>query len=72
MVSPDDSFREVQEKALHWIATGATAVLVIDPEERTATVYRGEGEASVQTAEQTLDLGDAVPGFSMPVAALLD
>ncbi len=70
VVSPEDTFRYVQEKALEWIAAGCVAVLVLDPPKRTATVYRAGGEARVHGAEETLDLGDAVPGFSVRVAEL--
>lgn len=70
VVSPDDSFREVQEKALEWLAAGTIAVLVLDPAERTATVYRRGGDAHVHGTDDMLDLGDAVPGFSVTVARL--
>lgn len=70
VVSPDDSFREVQEKALEWLASGTIAVLVLDPTERTATVYRRGGDAHIHSAEDTLDLSDAVPGLSVAVAKL--
>jgi len=70
VASPDDSFHEVQEKALEWLAAGTIAVLVLDPAERTATVYRGQGDAHVHGADDTLDLSDAVPDFNVPVAEL--
>ncbi len=70
VVSPEDSFHEVQDKALEWLAAGAIAVLVLDPPKRTATIYRGKGDAHVHGAEETLDLGDAVPGFSVAVVEL--
>lgn len=70
VVSPEDTFRYVQEKALEWIAAGCVAVLVLDPSKRTATVYRARGEARVHGVEETLDLGDAVPGFGVRVAEL--
>lgn len=70
VVSPGDSFHEVQEKVLEWIGAGATAVLVIDPDERTATVYRAGGQAHVHGERDTIDLGDAVPGFNLAVAEL--
>jgi len=70
VVSPEDSFREVEEKALRWLAAGTTAVLVLDPARRTATVYRGQGEARAHTQDDTLDLGDAVPGWRVRVAEL--
>jgi Uma2 family endonuclease len=70
VVSPDDSFRKVQEKALAWLAAGSVAVLVIDPSERTATVYREQSDAHVYGLDDTLDLGDAVPGFRVGMAEL--
>jgi Uma2 family endonuclease len=70
VVSPNDSFHEVQDKALEWLAAGTTAVLVLDPAKQTATVYRGKGDAHVHSGEEMVDLGDAVPGFSVAVAEL--
>jgi Uma2 family endonuclease len=70
VVSPNDTFREVQEKALEWLASGTIVVLVLDPDQHTATVYRGKGDAHLHRAEDTLDLSDAVPGFTVPVARL--
>lgn len=70
VVSPNDTFNEVQEKALEWLAAGTVAVLVIDPDERTATVYSGQNDAHVYGAGDTLELDEAVPGFSVKVAEL--
>jgi len=70
VVSPGDSFHEVQDKALEWLAAGTIAVLVLDPPKRAATVYRGQGDAHVHGAQDTLDLSDAVPGFTVAVAEL--
>lgn len=70
IVSPDDSFHEVEQKALEWLAAGTVAVLVLDPAKRTATVYRGQGDAHIYSAQDTLDLAYAVPGFSVTVAKL--
>lgn len=70
VISPSDSFREVQDKALEWLAAGTVAVLVLDPAKCTAAVYRGQGDAHVHSAEDTLDLSDAVPDFRVAVAEL--
>jgi Uma2 family endonuclease len=70
VVSPNDSFREVQEKALEWVAAGCVAVLVLGPGSRTATVYRGGGDVHVYGEGETLDLGDAVPGFRVAMDEL--
>ena len=61
VVSPDDSFREVEEKALGWLRAGTVTVLVLDPSRQAATVYRGSGEARAYGADDRLDLSDAVP-----------
>jgi Uma2 family endonuclease len=71
VVSPGDSFRGVQEKALEWIAGGCLAVLVVDPANATATVYRTGGQAHVHAEGEVVDLGDAVPGFEVAVAELV-
>jgi Uma2 family endonuclease len=70
VVSPEDSFREVEEKALSWLRGGSLAVLVLDPSRRAATIYRGSGEARAYSGEDTLDLSDAVPGWTVGVAEL--
>lgn len=70
VLSPDDSFHHVQEKALAWIEAGAIAVLVVDPRERSATVYRAGGDAHVHRHHETIDLSDAVSGFSLSLSAL--
>jgi Uma2 family endonuclease len=70
VVSPNDTFREVQGKALEWVAAGCVAVLVIDPAQRTATVYRVGGDLHIYAGEEEIDLGDAVPGFSLALGEL--
>lgn len=70
VVSPNDTFREVQEKAREWVAAGCIAVLVLDPGERTATVYRAAGDSHIYAGEETVDLSDAVPGFSVALGEL--
>jgi len=67
VVSPDDRPREVESKAREWMASGATAVLVLEPRTRSATVYR-PGGVSAHAANETLDLSDAVPGWRVPLA----
>ena len=70
VVSPDDRFSEVEEKALMWLHAGAIAVLVLDPARHTATAYRGAGEVRVHTESDTIDLTGAVPGWRVAGAEL--
>jgi Uma2 family endonuclease len=67
VVSPEDSRPYVRAKALNWLDAGAIAVLVLDRESHSATVYRAGGDARVFT-DGELDLGDAVPGWRVAVA----
>jgi len=62
VVSPSDSFAEVQEKVYLWLAAGAKLVVAILPRQQTCFVYR-PGQAVLRLgAEDTLDASDAVPG----------
>jgi len=70
VVSPDDRRSRVEGKALDWLAAGTRAVVVLDPPLRTATVYRARDDIRVLTAEEQLELGDVVPGWSARVGDL--
>jgi len=39
---------------------------------RTATVYRGQGDAHMHSGEDTLDLSHAVPGWRVALGELFD
>jgi Uma2 family endonuclease len=67
VVSPGDSQREVESKALNWIDAGATAILVLDFVERSATVYRARGDVHFHT-DGIVDLSDAVPDWRVAVS----
>lgn len=67
VVSPEDSRPYLRAKALNWLETGATAVLVLHPRTCSATVYRPGGDVQSYT-DGTLDLSDAVPGWHVAVA----
>lgn len=69
VVSPNDSPGEVRSKALSWLAAGTHAVLVLEPPQRTATIYRPGGDVQTHN-DGTLDLSDAVPGWHVAVADL--
>ena len=41
IVSPRDSFSDVEEKVLAWLTAGTRLVIVVDPKTRTLHAYRG-------------------------------
>jgi Uma2 family endonuclease len=70
VVSPSDRGPQVEAKALDWLEAGARAVVVLDPPNKTAVVYRPSSDTQTLGLADTLDLGDVVPDFAVPVADL--
>jgi Uma2 family endonuclease len=70
VVSPGDTPPEVAAKVRDHLAAGSRQVWIIRPRERTVTVHRlGAAPHHLGTAD-TLDGGDVLAGFSLPVAKI--
>ena len=67
VISPGDTYTDVEEKAMSWLEAGALLVLVLNPRKRTATVYRSLAEIVILDEHATLDIGDIVPGFKVAI-----
>lgn len=67
VISPTDVYTEVEEKVFDWLEAGARMVVVVNPRKRVVTVYRSLSDIVVLTEDDTLDGGDVVPGWRMPV-----
>jgi Uma2 family endonuclease len=70
VVSPSDTYAEVQEKVRDWLGAGARLVWVLDPRSRTVAVHSVTGAATILTDLETLDGGDLLPGWSCRVETL--
>jgi Uma2 family endonuclease len=70
VVSPNDIYTQVEEKVFDWLEAGTAMVIIINPSKCTVTVYRSLTDISILTADDTLDAGDVVPNWEMPVADL--
>jgi len=70
VVSPRDSFSDVEEKVLAWLSAGTRLVIVVDPSTRTLHAYRGSDRVIVLREGERLDAGDVVPGLTIAVAEL--
>ena len=68
VISPNDRYSEIEEKVSDWLRAGTQMVVVIDPHQRTATVYRAPDDICILTEGDMLDGGDVVPGWQMPLA----
>jgi Uma2 family endonuclease len=71
VVSPGDHYSRVQNKVRHYLDRGVRMVWVVDPVDRSATVYRSRQQAQILVETDTLSGEDVVPGFSCRVADLL-
>ena len=67
VISPGDSYTEVEEKVLEWLEPGALMVVVVDPRKRAIKVYRSFTDIILLNEPDTLDGEDVVPGWTMPV-----
>ena len=60
VVSPSDTFTQVEEKAMVWLAAGTRLVLVADPGTRTVRLYRSDGHITIRREQEKIDVGDVV------------
>jgi Uma2 family endonuclease len=65
VVSPGDTYSEVQGKVFEWLDAGTRLVLVLDQGKRTVTAYRSRTDIVVLGESDTLDGGDVVPGWTL-------
>jgi Uma2 family endonuclease len=64
VLSPEDRPRETRQKIDGYIERGVSLVVVIDPGDKTATIFRPTTAKVTLTSEtDVVDLGDVIPGF---------
>jgi Uma2 family endonuclease len=70
VVSPGDTYGEVEEKVEEWLAAGARAVWVLNPKRRSVSVYRSMKDVTHLSEGDELDGGDVVSGFRCKVSEI--
>lgn len=70
ILSPSERAGRVSAKIQTYLAAGVELVWIIDPEERTVAIYAASGTVQFLRQADTLDGGDLLPGFSLPVSEL--
>ena len=71
VVSPDDHFTRVQRKVTHYLTHGVKLLWVLDPEDRSLTVYRPDHPLRILGEQDTVTGEEVLPGFSCRVLDLL-
>lgn len=67
VVSPSDLAEAVRLKIIEYFRYGVTQVWVVWPQARCVDVYESPTTPRVHTAEDTLEGGSLLPGFSLPL-----
>ncbi len=67
VLSPSDTVRRVEGKVAQWLKSGARMVWIVSPQMHTVTVYGSLTDIVILTDKNTLDGGEAVPGFQINV-----
>ena len=68
VVIPSDSYFYIEEKIVDWLDAGARMVIVVNADYRILKVYRSSTDITILTEQDTLEGGDVVPGWRLPVA----
>lgn len=71
VISPSDTYTEVEEKVAEWLEAGAQVVVTLDPRRKTGIVYR-LGQVLLLTATDHLTVPDLLPGWSVPLNEIFD
>lgn len=72
VLSPSTRADDLDEKIDTYLDSGVPLVWVIDPHDRTVTIYRPGEEPTFANARQELTGGDVLPGFAVPVSRLFE
>ena len=72
IVSPSDTQQAVNDKTEMWLSHGVLMVVEVYPAERAVMVHRPGTPAVTLTADDALDGGDVLPGFTLPLREIFD
>ncbi|MFQ5614137.1 MAG: Uma2 family endonuclease [Anaerolineae bacterium] len=70
VISPGDSYTDVEEKVFDWLEAGTQMAVVVNPRQRTVTVYRSLSDIVVLTENDSFSGGDVVPGWTLAAREL--
>jgi Uma2 family endonuclease len=68
VISPNDLYREVEQKVEEYLKAGVRLVWIVNPGTRTITIHRPPSIVHILHIEERLIGEDVVPGFEVPVS----
>jgi Uma2 family endonuclease len=72
VLSPNDRSSEVQAKIRDWLNAGCSAVWLVDPQNKSITVYKKDADVAVLKSSDTLSDAQLLPGFSITVGKIFE
>jgi Uma2 family endonuclease len=70
VLSENNTRKEMERKLREYFLAGVRLVWIVDPARRSADVYTSPDSPQVTLESQSLDGGDVLPGFRLPLAEL--
>lgn len=67
VISPGDTYAEVEEKVFGWLDSGTKMVIIVNPSKHSATVYKSLTDITALAEDDILDFEDVVPGFRLAI-----
>ncbi len=68
--SPSDTYKAMRERADYYIQNGSKIVVLLFPEKQLIEVYYPGKDVIILDIHDTLEVGDMLPGFVLPVSAI--
>lgn len=72
IISQNDTYNEVDDKASEFLRAGSKAVWIVNPRRRNVTVLTPDEGETLYKMGQSIPGGDILPGFELPVAQIFE
>jgi Uma2 family endonuclease len=72
IVSPNDLYDDVRSKTAEYFAYGVRQVWIVETSGRSVWIFTSPTQGRLLLETDSLDGGDVLPGFSLPIARLFD
>lgn len=70
--SPNDRNIALRDKAAYYLANGSRLVWLVYPDYELVEIYQPDADVQILQRKDTIDGGDVLPGFSLPVKDVFD
>ena len=67
VISPGDTYAEVEDKVADWLDAGTRLVVVVNPSTQTVALHYSRSDIRILTTDDVLDGGEVVLGWTLPV-----